>query len=166
MYIQYKVNTSENLVDTLKVAIRLRKFATLCFPKGGSISGRRSAQIPVWLMYLVTVITSGPGNLQAAKNVVVTEGKFKDYRDEIQHSYELGFTYYRLHKTVDGTFVTPIRVYDGKVFVLDDVATMEVGNRDLITDEINRKLIYFANGDGSSGVALQGDRGASGARGL
>ena len=35
MYIQYKVNVSENQVDTLKDAIRLRKGATLCFPKGG-----------------------------------------------------------------------------------------------------------------------------------
>ena len=59
----------------------------------------------------------------------------------------------------------PIRVYDGKVYVLDDVATMEIGDRDLITDGINSKLIYFA-ADGSSGVALQGDRGPSGARGL
>ena len=31
---------------------------------------------------------------------------------------------------------------------------------------INSKLIYFAKGDGNSGVALQGDRGHSGARGL
>ena len=34
MYIQYKVNVSENQVDTLKDAIRLKK-ETLCFPKGG-----------------------------------------------------------------------------------------------------------------------------------
>ena len=80
----------------------------------------------------------------------------------------LGFTPYRLHKNVDGTFVTPIRVYDGKVYVLDDVATMEVGDRYLTTDIINSKLVYFVKGDGSSGdiVALQGDRGPSGARGL
>ena len=35
MYIQYKVNVSENQVDTLKDAIRLKKSVTLCFPKGG-----------------------------------------------------------------------------------------------------------------------------------
>ena len=35
MYVQYKVNLSENQVDTLKDAIRLKKGATLCFPKGG-----------------------------------------------------------------------------------------------------------------------------------
>ena len=43
------------------------------------------------------------------KIVVVTVGKLKDYIDEIQQSYVLG-----LHKNVDGTFVTPIRVYDGR----------------------------------------------------
>ena len=35
MYIQYKVNVSENQVDTLKDAIRFKKGATLCFSKGG-----------------------------------------------------------------------------------------------------------------------------------
>ena len=35
MYVQYKVNVSENQMDTLKDSIRLKKGATLCFPKGG-----------------------------------------------------------------------------------------------------------------------------------
>ena len=35
VYVQYKVNVSENQVDTLKDAIRLKKCVTLCFPKGG-----------------------------------------------------------------------------------------------------------------------------------
>ena len=35
MYIQHKVNVSENQVDTLKDAIRLKKGVTLCFTKGG-----------------------------------------------------------------------------------------------------------------------------------
>ena len=35
MYIQYKVNVSENHVDTLKYDIRLKKGVTLYFPKGG-----------------------------------------------------------------------------------------------------------------------------------
>ena len=35
MYVQYKVNVSENQVGTLKDAIRLKKGVTLCFPKGG-----------------------------------------------------------------------------------------------------------------------------------
>ena len=35
MYVQYKLNVSGNQVDTLKDAIRLKKGATFCFPKGG-----------------------------------------------------------------------------------------------------------------------------------
>ena len=38
MYVLYKVNVSENQVDTLKDAIRLKKGVTLCFTNGG-ISG-------------------------------------------------------------------------------------------------------------------------------
>ena len=83
----------------------------------------------------------------------------------IQQSYVLGFTPYRLHKNVDGTFVTPTRIYDGKVYVLDDVA-MEVGDQYLTMDIVNSKLVYFVKGNGTSGVALQGDRGPSEVRGL
>ena len=93
-------------------------------------------------------IASGPGNLQVMTKVLVTVGRFKDYIDEIQQSYELGFTPYRIHKNVDGVFVTPIRVYEGRVYVLDDVATMEVGDRHLETDTINSKLVYFVKDDG------------------
>ena len=60
-------------------------------------------------------IASGPGDLQMVKKVVVTKGKFKDYIDEIQQIYELEFTPYRLHTNVEGTFITPIRVYSGNV---------------------------------------------------
>ena len=35
MYVQYKVNVSENQVDTLKDDIRLKKGVTLSFSKGG-----------------------------------------------------------------------------------------------------------------------------------
>ena len=84
--------------------------------------------------------------------------------DEIQQSCELGFTPFRLHTNADGTFVTPIRVYDGNVYVLDNVATIEVGAWYLETD--SSKLVYVVQGDGGSGVALQGDRGPSEARGL
>ena len=88
------------------------------------------------------------------KKVVATVGKFKDYKDEIQQSYELGFTSYRRHKNVGGVFVTPIRVYEERVYVLDDVATMEVGDRHLETDTINSKLVYFVKGDGGGGDIL------------
>ena len=69
--------------------------------------------------------------LQVVKKVILTKGKFKDYWNEIQQSYVLGFTPYRLYKNPDGTFVTPIRYYDGKVYVLDDVVTVEVGETDI-----------------------------------
>ena len=71
-------------------------------------------------------IASGPGNLQVVKKVVATKGKLKDYWNEIQQSYVFGFTPDRLHKNADGTFVTPIRYYDGNVYVLGDVATMSL----------------------------------------
>ena len=66
-------------------------------------------------------IASRPGNLQVVKKPC---NSGQDYSDEIQQSYVLGFTPYRLHKNVDGAFVIPIRVYDGKVYVLDDVWPM------------------------------------------
>ena len=56
---------------------------------------------------------SGPGNLQMVKKVVLTEGKFRDYTDEIQKIYEFKFTPYRLHKNTDGTFVTPLVIKIG-----------------------------------------------------
>ena len=100
-------------------------------------------------------IANGPGNLQVVKKAVVTVGKFKDYINEIQQSYVLGFTPYRLHKNADGTFVSPHSCYDGKVYILDDVATMKVGDRNLITE---RKIVncYILHG------GLKGDSGDNG----
>ena len=49
---------------------------------------------------------------------------------------------------------------------MDDIATVEIGDRSLTENTISSKLIYFVKGDGVSGVALQGDIGPSGARGL
>ena len=60
------------------------------------------------------------------KKVVTTVGQYEDYHAEIDQSYVLGFPPYRLHANVDGTCVTPIRYYDGRVYVLDDVAMMDV----------------------------------------
>ena len=51
------------------------------------------------------------------KKVVVTKGMCKDDTNEIRQSYVLGFTPYRLHTNTVGTYVIPIRVYDGKVYV-------------------------------------------------
>ena len=85
----------------------------------------------------------GPVDLQVAKKVIVTKGQYKDYANEIRQSYELGFPPYRLHTNEDGTFVTPIRVYDGRVYVLYDVATMQVTTRSIATDKLSSKLVYF-----------------------
>ena len=85
-------------------------------------------------------IASGSGNLQVAKKVVTTMGRFGDYTAQIRQSYELGFTTYRLHTNVDGTFVC---TYDGHVCVLDDVTTLQVTTRQIATDNISSKLIYF-----------------------
>ena len=62
------------------------------------------------------------------KKVVTAVGKYKDYIAKIWQSYVLGFTPYRLHTNIDGTFLTPIREYDWQVYVLGDVATMMVTN--------------------------------------
>ena len=92
-------------------------------------------------------------------------GQYEDYTAEINQSYVLGFPPDRLHTNVDGTFVIPIRVYDGNVYVLNDAATMDVKGRHIVGDK--SKLIYFVEADDGSGVALQGDdRGPSGVRSL
>ena len=71
-------------------------------------------------------VGSGSVDLQLVNKVVATVGQYEDYYAEINQSYVLGFPPYRLHTNVDGTFVTPIRYYDGKVYVLDDVAMLQV----------------------------------------
>ena len=109
-----------------------------------------------------SVGNGGPVDLQIVKKVVVTNGQYKVYANEIRQSYELGFPPYRLHTNEDGTLVTPIRVYDGKVYVLDDEATMKVDEWFVETDKLSSKLVYFVKADDGSGVALQGDRGPSG----
>ena len=96
-------------------------------------------------------VGSVSGNLQMVKIVVTTVGQFKDYNAEIQQSYVLGFAPYRLHTNVDGTFVTPIRTYDKRVYVLDDVTTMDVTDRHIATDKIRSELVYFLESDDGSG---------------
>ena len=98
----------------------------------------------------------GPVDLQLVKKVVTTVDQFEAYYAEISQSYVLGFPPYRLHTNADGTFVTPIRYYDGRVYVLDDAATMDVTGRHIVGD--NSKLVDFVEADDGSGVAMQGDR--------
>ena len=80
--------------------------------------------------------SGGSVDLQLVKKVVTTVSPFGDYIDEIRQSYKLGFTPYRLHTNSDGTFVTPIRVCDGRVYVSDDETTMQVTNRKIATDKL------------------------------
>ena len=101
-----------------------------------------------------------------AKKVVTTVGRFGSYVAKIDQNYVFGFTPYRLHRNVDGTFPTPIRTYDSHVYVLDDVTTTKVTTRKTATDNRSSKLIYFTECDDGSGVALQGDWAPSGVRGL
>ena len=105
-------------------------------------------------MYLVTVLRADRREIYRWPRK-----SFEDYTDEIQQSYELGFTPYRLHKRPDGVFVTSIRVYMGRVYILDDVTTMQVTTRQIATE--HSKLIYSVKGDdgGALGFALHGDRG-------
>ena len=49
---------------------------------------------------------------------------------------------------------------------MDDVATLDVTGRHIATDTLASKLVYSVQADDGSGVALQGDRGPSGVRGL
>ena len=105
-------------------------------------------------------VGSGSVDLQLVKKVVTTVSRYVDYWAEISQSYVLGLPPYRVHTNVDGTFVTPIRYYDGRVYVFDDVATMDVTKRYIAGDK--SKLVYFVEADDGSGVALQGDRGLSG----
>ena len=112
---------------------------------------------------MVNVFSESVGNgghvdLQLVKKLVTTVGRYEDYSAEIDQSYVLGFPPYRLHTNVDITFVTPIRYYDGRVYVLDHVATMDVTGRHIATDKLGSKLVYFAEADDGSGVVLQGDR--------
>ena len=91
-------------------------------------------------------------------------GQYEDYWAEINQSYVLGFPPYRVHTNVDGTFVTLIRYYDGRVYVLDDVATMDITKRHIAGDK--NKLAYFVEADGGGDVALQGpSRGLKGSQG-
>ena len=119
---------------------------------------------------MVNVFGESVGNesvdLQLVKKIVKTVGRYEDYYAEIDQNYGLGFPPYRLHTNVDGTFVTPIRYYDGRVYVLGDVATMDVTGRHIATDTLASKLVYFVEADDGSGVALQGDLGPSGVRSL
>ena len=74
----------------------------------------------------------------------------------MKYNKAMRFTPYRLHTNSDGTFVIPIRVYDGREYVLDNETTMQVSTRQIATDTISNKLIYFVKGDDGGGVGFAG----------
>ena len=82
MYVQYKVNVSENQVNTLKDAIRIKKGATLCFPIGGIRGDHVLLLTPVQINRLDKAQAEGRSvqirmsASQVAKNVSYTGGFF------------------------------------------------------------------------------------------
>ena len=80
MYVQYKVNASENQVVTLKDAIRLKKSATLCFTKGGIRGDHVLLLAPAQINRLDKAQVEGRraqirmSAIQVAKNVSYTGG--------------------------------------------------------------------------------------------
>ena len=80
MYVQYKVNVSENQVDTLKDVVRLKKGETLCFPKGGIRGDHVLLLTPVQINRLDRAQVEGRrarirmSARQVAKNVRYTGG--------------------------------------------------------------------------------------------
>ena len=77
-----KVNVPENQVNTLKVAIRLKKGATICFPKGGIRGEHVLLLTPVQINRLDKAQAEGRGGQirmsarQVAKDVSYTGGFF------------------------------------------------------------------------------------------
>ena len=78
MYVQYKINMSENQVDTLKNAIQLKKGVTLCFLKGGIRGDHVLLLIPSQINRLDRAqaegrrVRVGMSTRQVAKNVRYT----------------------------------------------------------------------------------------------
>ena len=100
-------------------------------------------------------------NLQTVKRVTATSGKYKDYIKQIQESYNLGFTPYRLHVKYSGNWVSPVRCYDKKVYVSDNEGAMEITEGVITTDV----LIYWTKAEDDeddAASAIIGDQGPAG----
>ena len=81
---------------------------------------------------------------------------------KLKENYRQGFTPYREHKKDTGLWVTPLRVYDNKVFALDNIATYEVTNFPV------EKLVYCIRKtptDGDTFTAITGPCGPPGSSG-
>ena len=85
-------------------------------------------------------------DLKTAKRVVEENGKYKDWVKEIDESHRVGFPPYGIFPDGMCTFMSPIRVYDRKVYALTDIAVLDVGDRTIKGDG---KLVYscFADDD-------------------
>ena len=102
-------------------------------------------------------------DLKTAKRVVEENGKYKDWVKEINESHRVGFPPYRIFTDGMGTFMSPIRVYDRKVYALIDSAVLDVGDRTIKGDG---KLVYFCFADDDDAAfAVQDDRGPAGEQG-
>ena len=90
-------------------------------------------------------------------------GKFIDYTKEIQESYRLGFTPYRSHKKPNGEWITPVRVYDGRIYASDNEGAYP------ITNDVVDRLIYWVRKDSTDDntiSALEGPEGKQGKQGV
>ena len=77
---------------------------------------------------------AGDLDLKTAKRVVGENGKYKDWVKEINESHRVGFPQYRIFTDGMGTFMSPISVYDGKVYALTGIAVLDVGGRTIKCD--------------------------------
>ena len=106
---------------------------------------------------------AGDLDLKTAKRVVEENGKYKDWVKEINESHRVGFPPYRIFTDGMVTFMSPIRVYDRKVYALTDIAVLDVGDRTIKGDG---KLVYFCFADDyDAAFAVQGDRDPAGEQG-
>ena len=105
-----------------------------------------------------------PDNIKLLKKVKVTEGKYESHSNQIQESYRLGFTPCRVHRNDNGTFASPVRVYDNKVFVLDNSGAFQINGR--LMEDYNSYLVYAEEVDPTTddggAVGLIGPQGPPG----
>ena len=107
-----------------------------------------------------------PKNMKLLQKVKVTKGKYEPHYDQIQESYKLGFTPYRVHHNKNGTFVSPVRIYDDSIYVLDDSGSFNIAHRTM--ENYNSHLVYAkeidptTDTDDAEVVGLIGPRGPPG----
>ena len=105
-----------------------------------------------------------PDNIKLLKKIKVTKGHYRPHINQIQESYRLGFTPYREHTNGAGTFVSPIRIYDNNVYVLDDTGDFNISGRTM--ENYHSSLVYAeevnATADNGEAVGLVGPPGPPG----